>query len=306
MATFICPAESGGHAAAVQSESSAVQFMQTEHTRVLAELKEEIKLLRQRNADLTMQVTCNENFAHQSDAAAAELAASRGETEAVRQQLRSEIQETESLRGQFAQSLGRVSALESEAEASLEHTQTLGKVIAEQNDAAQHAHEVIRTLRSEVDERSANSANLMVQLHKAKVQYKQFVDRQSVDGGMPGAVAPSPPRPSAPRPSPPRSSALNHVRTRVVRRRATTVTGKAEHGSAEAGQAAAAYSTMGAVRSPVRATRNVGADFDNATFRERRGDTAEEDASLKTSLPAFSAVPPIMRTLPATPSLEQR
>ena len=223
----------------------------------------------------------------------------------MRQQLRSEIQETESLRGQLAQSLGRTSSLELAAEAAVEHTQTLERVIAEQNDAAQHAHEVIRTLRSEVDERSANSANLMVQLHKAKVQYKQYVDRQSVDG-MPGAVVPSPPRPSAPRPSPPRSSALNHVRTRVVRRRATTVNGKAEHGAAEAGQAAAAYSPMSAVRSPVRATRNIGADFDNATFRERRGDNSEEDASLKTSLPAFSAVPPIMRTLPATPSLEQR
>ena len=149
-----------------------------------------------------------------------------------------------------------------------------------------------QTLKSEVDERSANSAQLMVQLHKAKVQYKQCVDRQAVDG----TAAPSPHRPS-----PPRSSSLNQLRPRVVRRRATSVNVKGDH-SADSGNAAATtFNAINAVRSPVRATSRKP---DSSPFVMRKHHEVEEEHSRP--LPVYGAVPPILRTLPATPSLEQR
>lgn len=117
------------------------------------------------------------------------------------------------------------------ATAAADRAAALERAIQELRLGSQRDRELIRKLNADLNERSDSSARLMIQLHKAKVQYKQFADMQaceepSSDAGT-GAAFGDPSRRSrsptaAEGHSPPSpSKPLNQLRPRLARRRAS-------------------------------------------------------------------------------------
>ena len=74
-----------------------------------------------------------------------------------------------------------------------ERAAALQQLLEHNEEASERDRDLIRTLKSEISERSANSARLMVQLHKAKVQYKSFVELHADDGPDGGEMDPAEP-----------------------------------------------------------------------------------------------------------------
>jgi len=180
-------------AAAVHMEGvgdAAIKFMKASHQKTLFELRAEIALLRQKNADLTMSAALSETIAE-------DLIALRLENDGKLLELATQQKAGAAVVLELAVAKTTITTLEASVEQADARDAAMQQVLAENEAARQQERELIRSLKNELDDRSANSARLMVQLHKAKVQYKQFVDSSAAvggsapihEGGAGGAVA---------------------------------------------------------------------------------------------------------------------
>jgi hypothetical protein len=199
-----------------------------------------------------------------------------------------------------------IKSLEINAGQFEEREGALQQQLVEVEAARQQDHSLIRQLKSELDNRSANSARLMAQLHKAKVQYKQYVDKVEDQGAAEGAYddafavededvevgagACGDSGEGSAFPSPPKAS-LNQLR---MRRRASYVSPDRPQGAPGAPSSPHSSFRTSVRKAPAPSTGNTtGYTVVASTHRPPR---QEEIQSTQAQLPVFpTPMPPIRR-----------
>ena len=192
------PCRRAAHAAVEPS----LEFVRKQHADTLSSLHAEVQLLRQKNSDLSFRLLGLEEGGGEAERTVAELqererAAANAHT------------------GQLAQ----LNALVAERDATIEAlTQAL------EGSALRSS----RAFEADLALRAAGPAQMVLQLHRAKLQYKETADSPAVPAGSGGAGALDPSEPStqgaAPtlRPSPPkRAPPIGRLGGKGLFRRAT-------------------------------------------------------------------------------------
>lgn len=241
MAAMVMPSDHSGRtrrfSGSAKEGGGAMEFLRVEHTKTLSSLRSEIAELRRRNADLTLK-------AAMYDSKSEELAEAQAEAAELRSRVAVQDEQVSRVCVQLTEARVTVETLQDSTAAAEQQAADSRQQLEAQEAESARNRELIKALKAELDDRSANSARLMVQLHKVKVQYKEFVENQDSPSGSAHnsahtspahtrrVVAQAPTPPSQPRvqgeavmsPSPPKAASsqqLSQLRSRLMRRRTT-------------------------------------------------------------------------------------
>lgn len=196
----------------------SLEFVRKQHADTLSSLHAEVQLLRQKNSDLSFRLLGLEPAADEVEACRRTVAELR---ERERVLTAAAATATNAHTGQLAQ----LNALVAERDATIE---ALTQALEGSALRSQEQEERTRALEADLALRSAGPAQMVLQLHRAKLQYKETADSPAVPVGSGGAGALDPSEPStrgvAPtlRPSPPkRAPPISRLGGKGLFRRAT-------------------------------------------------------------------------------------